>query len=78
MLSPPPHPPFYAVVTASLHLAHGIRPSHPPSNGVSTTAAPPLPPSPIEDRAMQDLVWIGVTTGLALLTFAYIALCDRA
>jgi hypothetical protein len=44
---------------------------------VSTTAAH-LPPSRIEDRAMQDLVWIGVTIGLALLTFAYFALCDRA
>jgi len=27
---------------------------------------------------MEDLLWIAVTVGLALLTFAYFALCDRA
>ena len=27
---------------------------------------------------MQDLLWLGVTAGLALLAFGYLGLCDRA
>jgi len=27
---------------------------------------------------MEDLIWLGIVAGLALLAFAYVGLCDRA
>jgi len=27
---------------------------------------------------MEDLLWLGIVAGLALLSFAYLALCGRA
>lgn len=28
--------------------------------------------------SMEDLLWLGIVAGLALLAFAYVGLCDRA
>lgn len=30
------------------------------------------------DLTVEDLLWLGIVAGLALLTFAYAALCDKA
>lgn len=32
----------------------------------------------MEIGSMQDILWLGVLLGLALLTFAYVRLCERA
>jgi hypothetical protein len=31
-----------------------------------------------KDSIMQDILWLGVLLGLALLTFAYLRLCEHA
>ena len=35
-------------------------------------------PNTFGSLPMQDLIWLAVLAGLALLTFAYVRLCDAA
>ena len=48
------------------------------SHGAAT--APRLPPAFIMPRSaiVQDLIWIGIAIGLALLSLLYVSLADRA